>query len=90
MWMLQFDFFGIFSNINAFMTLFILSGGLIGFLSRKLSIGAFGALLVYSYVVINTDIFIFDAILYLSLFVILLWASSFVVSGYFDTEGSES
>lgn len=86
---LQFDFFGIFSNITAFMILFIISGGIIGMLSRKLSIAAFGALLVYVHVVINTSIFIFDAILYLVLFIILLWASSFVVSGYFgaNTEG---
>lgn len=83
---LQFDLFGIFSNLTAFLTLFIISGGIIGLLSRKLSIAAYGSLLVYVYVVMNTSIFIFDAILYLVLIAILLWGSSFVVSGYINAE----
>lgn len=86
---IQFDLFGIFSNLNAFMVLFIIIGAMAGMISRKLSVSAFGAILVFAHVVINTDLFIFNAILYLVLFIILLWASSFVVSGYFgaETEG---
>lgn len=65
-------------------------GAAIGAFSRKLSITAFGALLVYTQVVIETDLFIFDAILYLSLTIILLWVSGFVVRGYLDTNEGEA
>lgn len=86
MTILQFDLFGIFSNSTAFLLFFILIGGVIGVVSRKLSVAAFGCILVYAHVVLNTDIFIFNAVLYLILFIIILWASSFIVSSYFGEE----
>lgn len=46
--------------------------GAIGLMSRKLSIAAFGVILVYSHIVINTDVFLFDAVLYLILIAIIL------------------
>jgi len=72
------------SDINIFLLFMIGIGAGFGAFSRKLSISAYGGLLVYVYIVINTDIFIFNAILYLVLFIVLLWVSSFVVSGYLD------
>lgn len=71
-------------NPTIFLTVFILVGALFGAISRKLSIMGFGALLIYVYVVINTDVFIFNALLYVVLAVILLWTSRFVVAGYLD------
>lgn len=48
-----------------------MAGG-IGLLSRKLSIAAFAIILVFSHIVINTDVFLFDAVLYLTLITIIL------------------
>lgn len=86
MTLLQFDLFGIFSNPTAFLLFFILVGAIVGAISRKLSVASFGGILVFAHVVMNTDMFIFDAILYLILFVIILWGSSFIVSSYFDED----
>lgn len=88
---LQFSWFGLTENVNAFLVVFIMLGGGIGLLSRKLSIGVMGAILVYTHIVIKTDLFIFDAVLYVVLVIILLWASAYVVSGYLNAgeEGAE-
>jgi len=76
------------SDLNIFMLFMIGVGAGFGAFSRKLSVSAYGGLLVYVYIVINTDLFIYNAIMYLVLFIVLLWVSSFVISGYLSA-GSE-
>lgn len=86
---LQFEIFGIFANVTSFLLFFILIGAGIGMFSRKLSIAVFGAILVYSHVVLETDVFIFNAIFYLVLFIVAMWGATFVVSGFFDGSGGD-
>lgn len=88
---LEWEFFGIFSNLNAFIVLFIGIGTALGAYSRKLSISAMGGILTYTYVVINIDLFIFNAMLYLILVIVLLWVSMHVIYGYIgDNQGVEA
>lgn len=87
---IQFEIFGIFADVTSFLVFFILVGAGIGLFSRKLSIAAFGGLVVYAHIVLETDVFIFNAIFYVLLFIIALWGSSFVVSGYFDDNSEEA
>lgn len=88
---LQFGVFDLFQDLNAFLILMIGVGMACGIFSRKLTITAYGGLMVYVYIVIETDVFIFDAILYLVLTIILLWVASYVVSGYLEAgQGGEA
>lgn len=83
---LQFSLFDIFPAVEGFLLVYILIGAAIGAISRKLSITAFGAWVVYTHIVIETDIFIYDAILYLVGIILILWVSRFIVAGYLETE----
>jgi len=83
---INFDVFGIFSNVNAFVLFMILIGVSIGAISRKLTIAAFGGLLIYTHVVTQTDLFIYDAILYVVLSIVALSVGFLVVSGYLESK----
>lgn len=79
---LAFNWFGILANATNFLLFMIIIGILIGSYSRKLSVAAYGGLLVYVHIVIETDIWIFDALLYLVLTIILLWVAYRAVGEY--------
>lgn len=81
-----FSLFGILDSLNPFLVAFIGAGAVAGAFSRKLSIMGYGAFLVFIHVVQNTDLFIFDALLYVVLAVVILYASRSLISGYFESE----
>lgn len=82
--MTTFDPFGIFSSATVFVFVGILLGALVGAYSRKLSIAAYGALLIYAHVVINTDLFIYNAIFWLVALILLARVAFFAMSGYLE------
>lgn len=84
--MLQISFFGLFNDVNSFLILMILLSGSIGFISRKLSIAGYGALLVYAHIVMKTDLFIFDAMLYLILIILIFGVGARVISEYLEAK----
>jgi len=82
--MTQFDVFGIFNSPTVFVFFGIALGGLIGAYSRKLSIAAYGALLIYAHVVINTDLFIYNAIFWLVALLLAGRVAFFGITGYLE------
>lgn len=80
---LQFDLFGILSNLNAFLIFMMLLIGIVGFaISEKAAIGGYGTFLVFIYIAMNTDLFIFNGLMYsiivIMLIVIGFWTRNFV------------
>lgn len=71
-YILQLDFLGLFSNLNAFMTFIIMVGGGIGLVSRKLSVGAMSSFLVFTHFASNSSVFIFRNMLYVILALIIV------------------
>lgn len=82
--MVNIDIFGIFGDVNAFLILFIFIGSLIGFASEKFTIGVYGGLLVFTYIFMETDLWIFDAIGYLVLFIIIAYMGLPVVFDFLE------
>lgn len=70
--LIEYSFMGIFSNLNAFVTLIIMMAGGIGLISKKLVMGAMGSFLVFVYIATNTQLFIFENMLYVILAVIIV------------------
>ena len=79
---IAFSFFGILENVNAFLVFFIGIGSALGAFSRKLSIAAYGGFVTFAHISLETDLFIFDAVLYLVLTIVLLWAAREVIGDF--------
>lgn len=87
---LQIDFLGVTENAYTFLFLAIITFGIIGALSRKLTIAVFGFLLAYIHVTLNTNLWIFDGIMYFIVVIILLRLVGYIISWYTATESTES
>lgn len=73
---LQFNWFGILSDVNGFLVMFIfVVSALIGFAARKLTIGGFAAFLIFVHISMQTDLFIFDNMLYAIVTIVGLYLS---------------
>ena len=62
----------LFNNVNAFLLLMILLAGIIGLTSGYASIGAYGSLIVFVKVAVDTDLWIFNSLLYAILAIIFV------------------
>jgi hypothetical protein len=71
----------LFSNVNAFLLLMILLAGVLGVTSGYASIGAYGALIVFVQIAVETDLWIFNSLLYAILGIIFV-TMGFAVWGY--------
>jgi hypothetical protein len=71
----------LFTNVNAFLLLMILLAGILGVTSGYASIGAYGSLIVFVQVAVETDLWIFNSLLYAILAIIFI-VMSFLVWGY--------
>lgn len=87
---LQSGFFGLFSNVNAFLVFFILLGGIFGLMSHKLSIAGYGSLLVFTHVAMETERFIFGPMLYLVLTLLFLYLAAQIAPEYMGETGGEA
>lgn len=54
----------LFNNVNAFLLLMIILAGAIGFFSGYASIGAYGSFIVFVHIGVNTDLWIFNSLMY--------------------------
>lgn len=85
-----FQWFGLLQDVNAFLVFMILAiGGLAGSVAKKLTIAGFASFITFIYISLNTDLFIFDAMLY-ALITIVIWVLSSRAYNliYGDSEGS--
>ena len=71
----------LFNNVNAFLLLMILLAGVLGVTSGYASIGAYGSLIVFVQVAVETDLWIFNSLLYAILGIIFV-TMGFAVWGY--------
>ena len=62
----------LFNNVNAFLLLMILLAGIIGLTSGYASIGAYGSLIVFVKIAVETDLWIFNSLLYAILAIIFV------------------
>lgn len=65
------DLFGLFSNVNVFLVFMIVLFAGVGLISGKLSVAALAGLLYFTHVSIETDLFIFDNLLYIFIITII-------------------
>lgn len=84
---LQLDFFGLFSNINAFLALMILLFAMVGFLSGKLSTAAFGAFLAFVHIAQKSDITLYTNLLYVIVTLTVVFLGFRIVSFGMADEG---
>lgn len=81
-----FDFF-IFGDLTAFLFFIIVVGGIAGLISRSVAVGAFGSFIIFTFIAINVDVFIFTEMLYLLLVLMFLFMAYQLV-GYLLDGGS--
>ena len=62
----------LFNNVNAFLLLMILLAGIIGLTSGYASIGAYGSLIIFVKVAVDTDLWIFNSLLYAILAIVFV------------------
>ena len=62
----------LFNNVNAFLLLMILLAGVLGVTSGYASIGGYGALIVFTKIAVDTDLWIFNSLLYAILAIIFV------------------
>lgn len=82
-----FTFFGIFADVNVFLTVMILIFGMFGFLSGKLSVAIFGSFLAFIHITQETDLFIFDNLLYVFIVLIVMIVAFRVITFSTANEG---
>lgn len=85
---LQFDWFGILNDVNAFLAVFMLViGALFGFISRKLTLAGFGPFLIFVKISIDTDLFIFDSIFYVVMTALVLYLAIQLYEFFYGDSG---
>ena len=62
----------LFNNVNAFLLLMIILSGILGATSGYASIGAYGAFIVFVRIGMDTDLWIFNSLLYVIATVVML------------------
>lgn len=62
----------LFNNVNAFLMLMIILAGVLGATSGYASIGAYGSFIVFTRVATETDLWIFNSLLYVIMSIIFI------------------
>ncbi len=62
----------LFTNVNAFLILMIIISAIIGLTSGHASIGAYGAFIVFVRIATETDLWIFNSLLYVVLAIVFV------------------